>query len=510
MNATIPSNEILNIHYLHTNAVAQLRNAGLTEAICNERGFFNRANIEIFSQFKTNAELMSHILDIDLPIPPKGLRIGNSLSFVVKLMKNSPERVRDTLASADFATGPGDIALCYTDLTLAEINAEIGGDIRINEDLYFWNDQIKNIAYHFTNYNGKIPNIVKLVNVFGSFADILDLNYWDMEKSLDENLTASNISPHKLVYRVCDELGLGNDRQRILGRLNAEIIQSVFDDVIDLDWDGRSSTSQFIHNPSIQHAVFLVLEYLRGDNEDKVKRETTLNHIRCNNCLNDSKFSLMHWEYILKHLTWFNDMHRYTEGKNITIHHGHSILDEFIKIAHTDIPDFNLSPNVLFADILKSVHDSIADKYAGVIFPQIPDALKHVIEELGFEHINIPAQLACEGIYMQHCAGGEGYINRTQSGDSWFFHLSVPPVETPTRNSYVERGVTVELNLDDGAFSENQSKAFQNHYPDTHQNGIIADLVMEMNRYGKTPGHEHWIKDALQVAVNSLYRSDCC
>ncbi len=221
--STLSDTELFDIHYMHTSALGQLRNAKYGDRIIPERGFFNHTNIEKYRTLPNLAALISYLLGEDepFPIPAGGLRVGNALRLALDMLHNSPERVRkDILPDASFTACANEIALRYTTMTIVEIRDSDHTDIKINMKLEAHNDKIKDIALNYTQYSDDIPNILSLINVFNLFADILDLNYWDMNKPVLDNLTAANVSPHCLIYHVCDLLGVGANRQRIVGRLD--------------------------------------------------------------------------------------------------------------------------------------------------------------------------------------------------------------------------------------------------------------------------------------------------
>ena len=498
--STLSDTELFDIHYMHTSALGQLRNAKYGDAIIPERGFFNHTNIEKYRTLPNLAALISYLLGEDepFPIPAGGLRVGNALRLALDMLRNSPECVRkDILPGASFTACANEIALRYTTMTIEEILDNDHTDIKINMKLTVHNDKIKDIALNYTQYSDDIPNILSLINIFNLFADILDLNYWDMNKPVLDNLTAVNVSPHRLIYHVCDLLGVGADRQRIVGRLDNDIINTIFKRTLGLHWHEMWYDCAITNDGNMFTIVGFVLTALKGDNEDEDKRKSTLDHISNGRNGLMKVFSLTHWEYILKHLVWFNDMHRHQVGKDVTTHHGHTLMENFLKKEDLSAMDLTKSPAVLFADEIKAAHDSVISKYSLLPFPQIPTELLKKVEELGFEHIDIPSRLAAEGSYMKHCAGGESYINSTHRGLSWFFHLNEGPTTPITRNSYVERGVTVELRHDENSFTNNQSKAFQNNNPDAKQDKIIQDLVNVMNEYGKTDGNKDWATSAI-------------
>lgn len=508
---TLPDQSIFQIHYRHSGVLGQLRNARVHEQISDERAFFNQVNIVKFNEFNTLAELLSYMLGFDecLPIPAEGLYDGTTLRTVLSLLASNPEKVfPDTLRIAKSDLKVIDFALRHTSLSLAEISTHTEIDLKINSKLLPYSDLIKNITVNYNNYNDEIDGPAALLNIFNLFAEIIDLTYWKMDADLDTNLTASNVSAHKIIYHLCDLLGLSDDRQRIMGRLDPERITTIFGGIKLLSWNRPSDSVMYelTTDSNIMKMISILFTNLKGDNDDLEKRMSTLDHILNRRTREVIKFSLAHWEYILKYLTWFNEMHRHVDGGDVTTHHGHTFLDAFIT---SDVSGLDLTkpPVVLFEDKITAAHQSIIVKYRLVPFPQLPDDLKVMVEELGFEHIDMPSRLATEGSYMGHCAGGEGYINNTNRGESWFFHLNVGPA-TPVvdRNSYVERGVTVELTLNDNKFVNNQSKAFQNKSPDSSQIELIREMVQRLNQYGEVKENSNWIKDA--IAKNDKLTND--
>ena len=159
----------------------------------------------------------------------------------------------------------------------------------------------------------------------------------------------------------------------------------------------------------------------------------------------DKLVRLLFLIYLSQYKQWYDDSSWVmVEGDRIYVNH-HSVyeigkFDQYL-LNNPDFPNqlpFGIHPSIYFKDRLAKLAVATHKEAAKVAYPE---DFKGILDLNGSPHRQLLTglDLVNEGVYMQHCVGGENYQRAIQRGSQLFFHLSVPGSKYGTTLS-MERG----------------------------------------------------------------------
>lgn len=269
------------------------------------------------------------------------------------------------------------------------------------------------------------------------------LVYWDIRKTLKENLGAIGYSCKTLLR------ALMNQTIKVYGSTGflSEIMNlSYMSNVIDAeklitDLLIRKLGNRLIPLNNPASGVNILWDYLLVDFEiEGIEFEF------------DSPIVWIYQLYLSQYQQWIDDGTFVNIGsKKIYVHH-HTVLETLARTLnkaplpmgdkHSAIPiSIKTHPTKAFAKTMKEIAREtltrVTEEFKGIKFPALPPSLEQ-LDKTKWRHLDTPFALYQEGKYMHHCIGGDGYIHRGTE-DRVYFHY----------NDGSRHGFTIELKEDD-------------------------------------------------------------
>lgn len=202
--------------------------------------------------------------------------------------------------------------------------------------------------------------------------------------------------------------------------------------------------------------------------------------------------------YFGQYKQWYEDSSWVmVEGDRIYVNH-HSVyeigkFDQYL-LNNPDFPNqlpFGIHPSIYFKDRIEKLAASTHKEAAKVTYPK---GFKGILDLSGSPHRQLLTglDLVNEGVYMQHCVGGENYQRAIQRGSQLFFHLSVPGSKYGTTLS-MERGSNRKnsYRFNGEWWRVDQYYGFDDSYAN---DGITGEVLKEFLNNFFTPHKKHSIK----------------
>ncbi len=484
----------------HQNAVCAIRNANLDNDSSLERQWYGNELKEIVDNSQCEREIFLWILNL---LDESYIGLYPEITFKepkvniawYKLAKENPSAI---LAEHIQTLGPNTtqqqfvlVALDDDEMHKSVVPAEIQRwmDVLIN---IARQDALGKIDYSEVNVYAEM-NLGNLINLFHEWHDLIDLGYWDNDKSLMQNLISANISPQRCLQFAVDTAQI--PRQEIMGRLPAAYRNDAWGPILGKSENqrgyGNSGIVKFSNMANASQFMRLTLQSALvnisdpSENDLKQRREI-MSHIASRDVILD----IAKWRYVTDYLGWFHASHKYVKDGVTTRHHGHDFLSSIMAMPSEELV---LPPSVIMQSSIEEKHNKLLHDLAKYSFPQLPAELVAALPA-GIEHISSPAELYSEGSSMHHCCGGSGYLSDTSRGDCVFFHC--------TTGEDVS-GCTIQLEFDhhgDDKLSMHveQSRGLSNRSLTNKEAEFEEKLLQVMNKY--CAENPKWIEEALAAS----------
>lgn len=489
----------------HQNAVCAIRNANLDNDSSLERQWYGNELKEIVDNSTCEREIFLWILNLlgdeFAALYPEDTFKEPKVNIAWwNLIKNNPQAIIPEHVTTLKATAT------HQQFVLAATSDEALHKDVVPAAIQRWTDVLINIARQ--DALGKIDysevneitemNLAGLITLFNEWHELIDLGYWDNDKTLMQNLVAANISPQRCLQFVVDCANI--PRQEIMGRLTAEYRNNGWAAVLGKNTNSRgygsSGIVKFANMTDATSYMRLTLQNalinLSDPSESELaQRREIMNHISNR----DVTLDITKWRYITDYLGWFHASHKFIKEGVTTRHHGHDFLSTIMAMPSEDL---TVPPSTLMQASIEEKHNKLLHDLEKYSFPQLPEELKAKLPA-GIEHISSPAELYSEGSSMHHCCGGSGYLSETTRGECLFFHC--------TTGEDVS-GCTIQLefnyNGDDEMLSMHieQSRGLSNRSLTDKEHVVEAELLKVINEY--CANHPKWMETALEASKKKI------